>query len=422
MQHDMATTNNSYLLRINSAERTPIDPWLPRIQNNDEYLELGLTFAPPNSASCSSNTSNEQFEPIGDVGALRLADALQYNDHLQYLNLSRNGIGGIGGAALAKALYQYIKGASDQYVSRTALRSLNLSKNQIGDEGAEAFTQMLEYNTSLTRFDLSFNGISFKNVNQLLESLEKNSTVTAIYLTGNLKNVNARDMSHLVDRLCSVIISCNQLEVLNLGSEQVNDEQSNSMYDVSLGSASDQDVSGLLQTMYGVPHDKKSTDIFCNFSNEYKIQNHRLRELTLPSGKGQSTDNKLNTTKIQLLRVFSFNAFYHPILQLHDFLSSTTHKPKYFDSKLPNHLQRDIHSGALVGLLPTLSFNNISNGRSTGIRFKEMPRVIAFTARECSLDTLWNVLRYRPDVFRYARKSFREKGRVALGCEACQIL
>ncbi|KAL7512701.1 hypothetical protein ACHAXN_009773 [Cyclotella atomus] len=207
MQHDMATTNNSYLLRINSAERTPIDPWLPRIQNNDEYLELGLTFAPPNSASCSSNTSNEQFEPIGDVGALRLADALQYNDHLQYLDLSRNGIGGIGGAALAKALYQYIKGASDQYVSRTALRSLNLSKNQIGDEGAEAFTQMLEYNTSLTRFDLSFNGISFKNVNQLLESLEKNSTVTAIYLTGNLKNVNARDMSHLVDSRRAILPS-----------------------------------------------------------------------------------------------------------------------------------------------------------------------------------------------------------------------
>lgn len=418
----MATANNSYLLRIQSAESTSIDPWLPRIQNNDEYLELGLTFAPPEPESSSSNTANEEFQPVGDVGAVRLANALKSNDHLRFLDLSRNGIRGVGGAALAKALFRRIDGtSSDHCVSRTALQSLDLSENQIVDEGAAAFAQMLKFNTSLKRLDLSFNGISFQHVIELLGSLEMNSTLTAIYLTGNLKKMNARDMSHLVKILCYVI-SWNQLEVLNLRSEQFKDKESKSVYEFSLGGASDQDVLTLLQTIYGVPHHKQATELSCNLSNEYKIQIHRLRELSLPSGKDQSTNSADNAIRMQFRRVLSFNAFYHPILELHDFLSSTRHTPKYFDSKLPNHLQRDIHSGALVGLLPLSSFNNTNHERSIGIHLKAMPHVFAFAARECNLDTFWNVLRYRTDLFRYAGKSFRMKGRVTLDCADCQIL
>src|SRR5210317_2077601 len=75
-----------------------VDPWVPRIANNDEYLQLGLDF----SISVEKTNENDVVEEeesevttmspfvVGDRGAKRLASALFCNNLLLYLNLSNN--------------------------------------------------------------------------------------------------------------------------------------------------------------------------------------------------------------------------------------------------------------------------------------------------------------------------------------------
>ena len=416
------SASNTYLLSINSPKTTAVDPWLPRIQNNDEYLELGLTFALAAFADDDASASKSTYaKPFGDVGAVRLADALQYNTTLQSLDLSGNNIGLRGGVALAKAFYRCDCEESDEYKSRTALLSLNMSHNNIGDQGAHAFAQALQYNTSLKHLDLSCNGLSIEGVTALINSLSVNQNLRTLNLSGNLKQINSQHMSELMQNIGSVLHR-NQLEVLEIHSEY-NDK---STYDSCLGGATDYDVCTLLLCcVYEVSNYETAEALRSlserNLSEGYKVQSHRLRKLTLPSSEDLAANDTTSSVKTRLLRVLQFNAFYHPILMLHDLPNSRSNK--YFDSKLPSHLQRDVYSGALIGLLPSPALNDQAKRRkSTGIGLKGMPRVITFAGRNCKLDTMWNVLRYRPDVFRYAGKSFRNKGGVKMDCGGCLIL
>ena len=52
----MTTINTeSYFVSIHSKETTAVDQRLPRIYNNDEYLQLGLTFARPETAASDTD-------------------------------------------------------------------------------------------------------------------------------------------------------------------------------------------------------------------------------------------------------------------------------------------------------------------------------------------------------------------------------
>lgn len=411
-------TTDEYFLSVNSQESSVIDSWLPRIQHDDEYLELGLTFAPlSRGADADADADGEcnEFRPLNDLGAVRLANALQHNTNLQSLDLSGNKIKSIGGVALARSLYHNTE-------SRTALKSLNLAHNNIGDEGAMAFAQALKYNTTLSSLDLSLNKISIKGVLELLESLEDNSDVhvmSCLNLAGNLNGLCPEDMSKLVQNLCGVIDRC-RIEVLDLQSD--NNEGYADDNCTSFGDAKDADVWKILQLLYEVSHSDYTIEPYINLSDRYKLQSksHILRKLTLPNCKRRQR-NKMSLISLQLERILGFNSFYHPILELHDLLASQQSMNKYFDSNLPNNLQRDIHSGALIGLLPPPLLHN-SQSKSIGVSCKEMPHVISFAAKHCELDTLWNTLRYRPDVFRYAGKSFRGKGVTGADCGACALL
>lgn len=166
---------------------------------------------------------------------------------------------------------------------------------------------------------------------------------------------------------------------------------------------------------YGFDAKDSLMDAIC-LSNVEKMTNHRFRTLTLPGG-GDGNDNggdghRNNNKRFvnQLRRMLQFNTFYRPILQLHDILNSPlaqTEAALSVQIKLPHQFQRDVYSGALIALLPSSFPTTQSNKRappsssssSVGMEYTLMPKVLAFACSECTLDTLWNVIRYRPDVF-----------------------
>jgi hypothetical protein len=151
-------------------------------------------------------------------------------------------------------------------------------------------------------------------------------------------------------------------------------------------------------------------------SNNTKLANHRFRTLTLPISEIHRYKIKMS----ELQRLLGFNSFYCPVLELHDQIRANKTKNDATMSHVTHpirYLQRDLETGALIGLLPSSS----SLDRSTGIGYKLMPRVIAFVGRECILETVYNLIRYRPDIFSCCIQSDTSRT-VECGSGNCHIL
>ncbi|CAF0900157.1 unnamed protein product [Adineta steineri] len=127
--------------------------------------------------------------PIGAVGAQRLANALQYNTTLTTLDLDNNQIGVVGAQHLADALQ-----------NNATLTSLDLGCNLIEDVGAQRLANALQYNTSLTTLDLSSNNLmSDVGTQYIAAALRANTTLTSLDLNCNgIEDIGAQ---YLVDAL-----------------------------------------------------------------------------------------------------------------------------------------------------------------------------------------------------------------------------
>jgi hypothetical protein len=358
------------------VEVSIVDPWVPRIANNDEYLHLGLDFSVGTRSSGGSADAQDDaikdttISPfVGDIGAKRLGGALSNNNLLLYLNLSKNRIGVEGGIALAHALY-----SGNQ--SRTALQRLNLSSNCISDDGATAFKDALIYNQTLEELNISENGIGINGVVALLEGLQHNDAIKIMRLCNNLHSIVGTEMDRLVKNAGDVLkknssdLNGGRLEVLEMGNGNLVDD-----------GISDVQSSNLMHAMS------------CFDAKNIKQRvNHRFRRLTLPKNEMHGHKNK--SARLQTL--LGFNSFYRPIIELHDIMRVNITEIDAIESSkaIPVHLQRDSETGALIGLLPSTS-----SALSAGMGYKLMPRVMAFATRQCTLETVFNLSRYRPDLF-----------------------
>ena len=103
-----------------------------------------------------------------------LAKMLQANTALKELDLSRNEIGDEGARELAKMLQ-----------ANTALKELDLSRNEIGHEGAHELAKMLQANTALKELDLSWNGIGHKGACIIAKMLQVNTALKELDLSWN---------------------------------------------------------------------------------------------------------------------------------------------------------------------------------------------------------------------------------------------
>jgi hypothetical protein len=123
---------------------------------------LAETLARDNNINFVDLTGNG----IGDAGAIALAARLGGNCALRHLDLTRNVIKGRGGLALGRML-----------TVNSEIRQLTLSENMLGAEGARAIGLALPDNLSLLILNLNKCGIGPKGARFIAQGLSSNDAV-----------------------------------------------------------------------------------------------------------------------------------------------------------------------------------------------------------------------------------------------------
>ena len=138
----------------------------------------------------------------------RACRRLRNNDPiLQRLDLSNNQISDEGATALAQAM----KG-------NTTLQRLYLDNNQISDEGATALAQAIKGNTTLHRLDLDNNQISDEGATALAQAMKGNTTLPRLSLRCN------KISDEGVTALAQAMDGNTTLQRLDLYNNQISDE------------------------------------------------------------------------------------------------------------------------------------------------------------------------------------------------------
>jgi Ran GTPase-activating protein (RanGAP) involved in mRNA processing and transport len=145
------------------------------------------------------------FKSLGEEGAALVAGMLSSGTarSLEGLELSCNNIGTAGGAAIGRSLagtpprYFHLLLATatvGPMLTRTCwagngvLRSLDISTNGIGDDGAIAIAESLKINAALTSLDLHACSIGDKGATALADMLADNFTLETLNLKANYIN------------------------------------------------------------------------------------------------------------------------------------------------------------------------------------------------------------------------------------------
>ncbi|XP_015188317.1 PREDICTED: ran GTPase-activating protein 1 [Polistes dominula] len=170
---------------------------------------LGTSLSTAGAQLTELELSDNAFGPIGIKG---LADFLTSKTcySLRELHLNNNGLGIFGGKILAKALLDCC-----QYSSRDgtqlALKVIEVGRNRLENEGAEALASVFKKLTTLEEVAMPQNGISHKGIIALTKGLSANPGLRVLNLNDN--TVGPQGAQALAD----ILPNFPALEHLNLG-------------------------------------------------------------------------------------------------------------------------------------------------------------------------------------------------------------
>lgn len=119
-----------------------------------------------------------RYHGIADFGARLLATSLASHASLTHLDLERNKIGVQGCEAIASHMILQPTGGA-------VLRTLLLSYNEVGDEGAIALAEVIRANRPLSRLTLKNNGINEAGLVKIGQALVHNANLQHLALFGN---------------------------------------------------------------------------------------------------------------------------------------------------------------------------------------------------------------------------------------------
>ena len=132
---------------------------------------------------------------ISDEGVSRIIEALEINSTLTELNLGWNYIRDEGASRIAEALKV-----------NSTLTNLNLYSNEIKDEGSSKIAEALEVNSTLIHLDLGSNCIRDEGASRIAKALKVNSTLTHLSLGWNsIKDKGAIAIIQTLDKNLSLI-------------------------------------------------------------------------------------------------------------------------------------------------------------------------------------------------------------------------
>jgi NLR family CARD domain-containing protein 3 len=126
------------------------------------------------------------------VGVMELVRVLQNNNSIRSFDIRNSKVKDVEIAALLS--------------TNSTITDLNVSDNDIGDDGVILIGDALLRNTSITRIDLSDNSIGLNGVKHLADAMTVNSTVTELELSGNyrISKKGADHLAHMLTRNSTV--------------------------------------------------------------------------------------------------------------------------------------------------------------------------------------------------------------------------
>eukprot|EP00949_MAST-11_sp_MAST-11-sp1_P003850 g3850.t1 len=142
-----------------------------------EWLDSGAL------VQCSDLLLNlKRLEPYGDDAAQLIGKAMQRHGSdvkLRSMMLAVNMVGDDGIAEIVKAL------RNDSSTGPCSLQTLNVYRNDIGDEGAAAIAEMLKRNSDLKFLHMSHNQVTWRGAAKLAKAMRKNFAIEQLWLDEN---------------------------------------------------------------------------------------------------------------------------------------------------------------------------------------------------------------------------------------------
>jgi len=184
-----------------------------------------------------TNVGELNFERLewGDADVVELCEVLPRFAALRTLDLSENKIGPEGASALCEALKvnavvttlylggnrigdEGAKAIAESLKVNAVVTTLHLGVNQIGAEGAIAIAEALKVNAVLTKLDLHDNRIRPEGAKAIAEALKVNAVVTTLFLnSNNIKDEGAKAIAEAL-KVNAVVTT------LYLGGNRIGDE------------------------------------------------------------------------------------------------------------------------------------------------------------------------------------------------------
>ena len=190
---------------------------------------------------------------IGPVGAQHLAQALRVNTSVKTLNLSYNPLGDEGAKALAEMLGR--NGAESSGTVNTTLEHVDLSRCSIGPVGAQHLAQALCMNTSIRTLALSGNPLHAEGAKALAEMLGGNGAESSGTVNTTLEHVDLRGCSigpvgaqYLVQALLDNVNT--SVKTMKLGNNRLSDEEAKALSEM-LGGNGAESLVVELSTQFG---------------------------------------------------------------------------------------------------------------------------------------------------------------------------
>jgi len=180
-----------------------------------------------------SNTSLKTLKLVatglGESGA-DLAETLRVNKSLATVDLSHNDIGDNGGRKIARALAENMSisklSLNDVQLSKVGpffkalqnnlvLRDLSLRGNRLGADGAAALAKLIKLNTTLRSLDVSNCQLGALGAKWLAKNLQTNTTLTTLKLASN--NMGPSGVKVVLTALATSKVSTLDISDNNLG-------------------------------------------------------------------------------------------------------------------------------------------------------------------------------------------------------------
>ncbi|MES2121680.1 MAG: hypothetical protein V4492_02750 [Chlamydiota bacterium] len=157
-----------------------------RVNSSLTSLDLGHNGIQPNAISAiaqaiianSSLLTLRMFKNCTGEAYSEIAELISKNSTLMRLNISANQIPEQGAIAIGQSLLE-----------NSSLIHLNYFSNEVHDAAALIFAEVIRNNSTLQSLDLAFTGISDPNATQIAEALPFNTTLTRLCIGENTEVV-----------------------------------------------------------------------------------------------------------------------------------------------------------------------------------------------------------------------------------------